>query len=92
MLRKNNTDVDSLKKITKNSSKTRLIIKPLQRFGCKKHDVLLEEGNDIALSADDDKIIQSIDSIKTYAYVTSENIICKDEIKCRNVTKQYKND
>ena len=77
MLRKSNTDMDSLKKITKNSSKTRLIIKPLQTFGCKKHDVLLEEGNEIALSADDDKIIQSIDSIKTYAYVTSENIYAK---------------
>ena len=38
------------------------------------------------------KKIQSIDSIETYAYEMSKDLVCKkEEIKCKNVTKQYKN-
>ena len=35
--------------------------------------------------------MQSIDSIETYAYGTSKDLVSdKEEIKCSNVTKQYK--
>ena len=37
--------------------------------------------------------MQSIDSIKTYAYGTSKDLVSeKEEIKCSNITKRYKND
>ena len=43
------------------------------------------------LSWSDDKRMQSIDSIKTYAYGTSKDLIYKkEEIKCKNIIKQYK--
>ena len=35
--------------------------------------------------------MQSIDSIETYAYGTSKDLVGeKDEIKCNNIIKQYK--
>ena len=47
----------------------------------------------IALSVKDDKRVQSISSIETYAYGTNEEIIQKkEEIKCINIIKQYTND
>ena len=37
--------------------------------------------------------MQSIDSIETYAYETSKDLISEEkEIKCNNITKQCKND
>ena len=48
--------------------------------------------NTIALSSNDDKRIQSIDSTETYAYSTNKDLVCKkEEIKCKNIIKQYKN-
>ena len=45
----------------------------------------------MALSANDDKTIQSIYSIGTYGYETSKSFICKkEETKCNNTIKQYK--
>ena len=45
------------------------------------------------MSAKDDKRIQSTDSIERYGYRTSKDLVCKkEEIKCNNVIKQYKND
>ena len=35
--------------------------------------------------------MQSINSIETYAYGTSSLIGIKEEIKCNNVIKRYKN-
>ena len=36
--------------------------------------------------------MQSIDSIETYAYGMSKDLICaKEKIKCNNIIKQYKN-
>ena len=36
--------------------------------------------------------MQSIDSIETYAYETSKDLICeKEKIKGNNIKKQYKN-
>ena len=43
------------------------------------------------LSWNDDKRMESIDSIKTYAYGTSKNLVSeKEEIKCSNIIKRYK--
>ena len=36
--------------------------------------------------------MQSIDSTETYAYGMNKNLVCKkEEIKCNNITKQYRN-
>ena len=36
--------------------------------------------------------MQSIDTIETYAYGTSKDLVReKEEIKCNNIIKQYKN-
>ena len=36
--------------------------------------------------------MQSIDSIETYAHGTSKDLVSKkEEIKCNNIIKQYKN-
>ena len=58
-----------LDKIAKNGKKDyKLILKSEHKFKSKKNNVFNEEFNQIALSANDDKEIQSIDSIETYAY------------------------
>ena len=44
--------------------------------------------NKIVLSSNDDKRMQSIISIKTYAYGTSKDLVSeKEEIKCSNIIK-----
>ena len=45
--------------------KNKPILKTQQRFKSEKHNVFTEEINKIALSSNDDKIIQSVDSIET---------------------------
>ena len=36
--------------------------------------------------------MQSVDLTETYAQVTSKDLVCKkEEIKCNNIIKQYKN-
>ena len=43
------------------------------------------------LSSNDDKRMQAIDSIETYAYVTSKDLVSeKEEIKCNRMIKRYK--
>ena len=38
----------------------------------------------------DDKRVQSIDAIKTYAYGTSKDLVSeKEEIKCNDIRKRY---
>ena len=35
--------------------------------------------------------MQSIDSLETYAYKTSKDLVCgKEEIKCNNIINRYK--
>ena len=47
-----------------------------------------EEASKIALSANNDKRIQSIDSKETYLYETGKDLVCKkEEIKCNNIIK-----
>ena len=60
-------------------------LKTQERFQSERHNVFTEEINKIALSSNDDKIIQSNDLIETYAYAISKDIVSeKEEIKCNN--------
>ena len=68
------------------------ILKTQQRLKSRKHNVFTEEINKIALSSNDDKRIQSIDSTETYASETSKDVVIEKEvIKCNNIMKRYKN-
>ena len=53
-----------LEKMIQNSQNIILILKSQQRFRSEKDNIFTEEINKIALSAKDDKRIQSIDSIE----------------------------
>ena len=65
-----------------------MILRSQQRFKSKKHNVFTEKVNKIAMSANNAKRIQSINSIKTYGYGTSKDLVCKNwEIKCNNIIK-----
>ena len=93
-LRRKKIDVDSIKQDQKEFVKNnKPILKSQQIFKSERYNVLIEEINKIALSSNDDKRIQSIDLIETYAYgMNKDVIICKKEkIKCNNIIKQYKN-
>ena len=69
----------------------KLILKTQQRFTSEMHNIFTKEINKIALSLNHYKWIPSIDLIETYAYGTSEVLVSgREEIKCNNVTKQYK--
>ena len=53
---------------------------------------LLKRINKIALSSNDDKGIQSTDSIETYTHGTNKDLVSsKKESKCNNIIKQYEN-
>ena len=85
-------DIDSLfcykrkhKKFIRNN---KLILKTQQKFKTEIHNVFTEKINKIALSSNDDKRRQSIDSIETYGYGTSKDLVSeKEEIKCNNKIK-----
>ena len=52
------------------------------------HNALTEEINKITLSSNNDKRMQSIYSVETYAYGTSRDIVSeKEDIKCGNIIK-----
>ena len=69
----------------------KLILRTLQRFRSEKLNVFTTETNKTVLSSNDDKRIQSIDSVETYAFGTSKDIVCqKEEIKCNNIIRQYR--
>ena len=49
----------------------------------------MEEINKIDFSSSDDKRMQSIDSIETYAYEMRKDLVYeKEEIKCNNIKRQ----
>ena len=52
-------------------------MKRQQRFKSEGHNVFTAEINKIALSLNDHKKLQSINSIETYASGMSKNFICK---------------
>ena len=93
-LEKSKIVIDSLKedhkKIIKNN---KLMLKTQQRFKSERRNISIEEINKIALSSNDDKRMYSIDLIETYAYRISKDLVSdREEIKCNNMIKQYKND
>ena len=53
----------------------KLISKTQKRFRNEKSNVFTKEINKITSSSSNDKIIESIDSIETYAY--GMNLVCK---------------
>ena len=58
-----------------------------------KDNVFTEQINKITLSSNDDTRMQSIDSVVTYPYTVKKDLVSKkEEIKCNNIIKQYKND
>ena len=62
-----------------------MILKTQQGFKSERHNVVTEEINKIALSWNDDKRMQSIDSIEDYAYGTSKDLVSeKEEIEHYN--------
>ena len=70
-----------------------MILKTQQRFKSERRNVFTEEINRIALSSNHGKRMQSIDSIETYAYGTSKDLVSeKEKIKCNNIIQRYKND
>ena len=89
---KSKVNVDSLKNIIQNVLKNnKLVSNSLQRFRSEKHNVFTEEVNKIVLSTNDDKRIQSINSIETYPYRTSKDLIRKKkETKYNNIIKNRK--
>ena len=81
---KNKINIDTLKEIRSNKS----VLQTQQRFKSERHNVFTEEINKIALSSNDDKRMQSIDSIETYAYRTRKDLVSeKEEIKCSSIMK-----
>ena len=55
------------------------------------HNFLTKKNYKIVFSSNDDNRLQSIDSIETYAYGTSKNLVSeKEEIKCNDIIKQSK--
>ena len=62
-----------------------MTLKSQQRFKSKRHNVFTQEMNKMALCSNDDKSLQSIDSVKI-------NVLrVKEKIKCNNIIMQYKN-
>ena len=59
-----------------------------QRSKSEKHNVFTEEINKIALSSNDDRRIQSIDSIETYEFGTRKDLVSdKEGIRYNNMIK-----
>ena len=63
--------------VLKKSQNIKVIWKTQQRFKSERQNVFTEEINTISLISNDDKRMQSIDTIETYAYGMSKDIICK---------------
>ena len=60
--------------------KNEIILKSQQRFKSAWHCVYTEKVNKIALSSDDDKILQTFDSTRTYQYGTNAIKVYKSEM------------
>ena len=68
-----------------------IIIKSKQRFRSDHHRVYTEEVNKIALSSNDDKIIQTFDKVTRYPYGTNAFKVCENEIQAkRRILLNYK--
>ena len=72
------------------SLNNKVILKSQQRFKSKYHKVYTEEVNKIALSSNDDEILQTFDKITTYSYGTSAFKVCESEFQRNNKFATYK--
>ena len=82
-----------LKKKTTKNNKNKLILKSQQRLKNQLHNNSTEKIIKIALISNNDKRMQSIDSIKRYEYGTSKVLVIQnEEMKCDNIFKKYKSD
>ena len=71
----------------------KLILVTQQRFKSERRSVFTKDINKIALTSNDDERMKSIDSIETYVYGASKDLVSeKEEIKFNNTIKRYKND
>ena len=62
-----------------------------QRLKSERRNTFAKEMTRVALSSNNDKRMQWIDSIETEAYGTSKTLVSeKKEIKCNNIIKRYK--
>ena len=67
------------------------MLKTQQRFKRESHNVFTEEINNIVLSSNDDKRMQSSGLIETYAYgISKDQLSEKEETECNNKIKQLK--
>ena len=64
-LERKEVDVDCLKEDKKEHIKNRIILKTQQRFKKERHNIFTEKIIKILLISNDDKRLQSIDSIET---------------------------
>ena len=60
-----------------------VILKSQERFKSEAHNVYTEKINNIALSCNDDKKLQTRDRITPYPYRTIAGKLCKAEILCK---------
>ena len=66
------------------------MLKTQRRFKSESHNIFTEEIDKIHLILNEDKRMQSIDWIETYAYGTSKDLVTeKGEVKCNNIIKRY---
>ena len=71
--------------------KNKSTLKTQRRFKIERDNIFNEQIRKIALNSNDDERIQSIDSIETYAFGTSKDLVSeKEAIKCNNMIKQHK--
>ena len=69
-----------------------MLLKSQERSISERHTVFTEEINKIALTLNDDKKTQSIDSIETYAHGMSKDLLWKREKNKRlNMITKYEN-
>ena len=80
---------EDLKEFLKNNNP---ILKTQQRSRSGEQNAFNEDINKIVLSSNDDTKIQWVGSVETYVYGMNKDLVCeKEEIKCNNIMKQYKN-
>ena len=86
LVEKSEINKEILKKDHKEFIKNnKIILKTQQRLKIERHK--------IALSSDDDKRMESIDSMETYTYGISKDLVSEKEgIKCSNIIKRYQKD
>ena len=56
------------------------MFKTQQRFKSERHNVFTKEINNIALDSNYDSRMESIDSIETYAYRMSKDLVSEKEV------------